>query len=204
MFIVFEGLDGSGTTTQSAFLGDHLRMRGHQVVLTREPSEGPVGVMIRQALRRRLVMSSGEALDDRMLALMFAADRIDHIRSVVEPAIARKSIVISDRYVHSSLAYQGATLDMRWVDAINAQARIADLVLWVDVPVEECLQRMALRGGEAELFENRRALESILARYEEALALRPERTIRIDGTGSVEDVRSRIMAAIASVFPELV
>ena len=203
MFIVFEGLDGSGTTTQSASLARRLRERGREVVLTHEPSEGPIGVMIRQALRRRLTLPRGEALDDRSLALLFAADRVDHLRAVVEPALARGAVVISDRYVHSSLAYQGATLDMRWVDALNAQARVADAVIWLDVPVEACLERVIRRGEEREIFENRRALEAVAARYEEAVALRPERVLRVDGVGALEDVDARVWAAISSVFPSL-
>lgn len=196
MFIVFEGLDGSGTTTQSASIAQRLREASHEVVHTYEPSEGPIGVMIRQGLRRRLTLPQGEPLDHRSLALLFAADRIDHLRATVEPALARGAVVISDRYVHSSLAYQGATLDMRWVDAINAQARIADLVIWIDVPVDECLHRMQRRGGAEELFENRRALEAVLARYEEAIAMRPERTIRIDGVGTPDAIFERICAAL--------
>lgn len=203
MFIVFEGLDGSGTTTQSAALAQALRAAGHEVVLTHEPSEGPIGVMIRQALRRRLTLPNQEALDHRSLALLFAADRIDHLRALVEPALARGAIVISDRYVHSSLAYQGATLDMHWVDALNAQARIADLVLWIDVPVDECLRRMALRGGEAELFENQRALEPVLGRYEQAMALRPERTRRVEGVGSPDEIFASVLAALRELAPEL-
>lgn len=204
MFIVFEGLDGSGTTTQVDRIAQKLRAQKIACLTTFEPSQGPIGVMIRQALRRRLMLPGGEALDHRSLALLFAADRIDHLRAVVEPALALEQVVISDRYVHSSLAYQGATLDQRWVDAINAQARTADLVIWLDVPVEECLRRMAVRGGERELFEAEATLRDVQQRYEQAIHLRPERVVRVDGTGSEEEVAARIESTLrATVLPHL-
>lgn len=196
MFIVIEGLDGSGTTTQVAALARRLEAEGRACVTTFEPSSGPIGTMIRQALRGRLSLPEGEALDHRSLALLFAADRIDHLRAVVEPALDQQKIVISDRYVHSSLAYQGATLDPRWVDAINAQARCADLVIWLDVSVEECVQRMHRRGDPRELFESQEILTQVNLRYQTAFQLRPERACRVDGHGREEDVAERIWQAV--------
>lgn len=200
MFIVIEGLDGSGTTTQVDRLQQRLAPR--PCVTTFEPSSGPIGTMIRQALRRRLTLPGGEALDHRSLALLFAADRVDHLRAVVEPALAQEKIVISDRYVHSSLAYQGATLDPRWIDAINAQARIADLVIWLEVPVEVCAARIKTRGDAPELFETESILRQVDARYRDAMRLRPERVVRVDGTGTPEEVSARIWARVATSLEE--
>ncbi|MGZ6028562.1 MAG: dTMP kinase [Myxococcaceae bacterium] len=126
--IVLEGIDGSGTTTQTARLVASLRAAGHVVLGTREPSEGPMGLLLRQALTRRLV-----GISDRVLALLFAADRLDHLASLVEPALAEGKVVVSDRYVLSSLAYQGMRLPLAWVEALNAAARPADLTLYLDV-----------------------------------------------------------------------
>ena len=198
MFIVIEGLDGSGTTTQVERLQKSLAPR--PCVTTFEPSSGPIGTMIRQGLRRRLTLPGGEALDHRSLALLFAADRIDHLRAVVEPALADEKIVISDRYIHSSLAYQGATLDPRWIDAINAQARIADLVVWLRVPVEVCAARIKARGDAPELFEAESTLRQVDARYRDAMRIRPERVVRVDGTGTPEQVSDRVWALVSEAL----
>lgn len=203
MFIVFEGLDGSGTTTQVQKIAARLRQLAVECVTTFEPSEGPIGVMIRQALRRRLTLPGGEALDHRSLALLFAADRIDHLTAIVEPALAQNKVVISDRYVHSSLAYQGATLDPRWVDAINAQARTADLVIWLDVPVEECVKRMNQRGDTQELFEAAETLTKVQHRYTHAMKLRPELIVRVDGTGTADEVEGRVVDVLRAHLPSL-
>src|SRR5690554_6701257 len=104
MFIVLEGLDGAGTTTQVERLARSLSGEGHRVHTTREPSDGFVGVLIRQALRRRIVERTGRQLSPETLALLFATDRVDHLRDEVEPALSAGGVVISDRYVHSSIA----------------------------------------------------------------------------------------------------
>ena len=147
-FIVLEGIDGSGTTTQAARLAASLRAAGHAVVSTREPSDGPLGVVLRQALTRRLV-----GLSDQALALLFAADRLDHLASVVEPALAEGKVVVSDRYVLSSLAYQGMRLPLSWVETLNAAARPADLTLYLEVDPRTAARRRQGRGGAAELFD---------------------------------------------------
>lgn len=198
MFITLEGIDGSGTTTQVQRLADGLRAQKHAVTTTFEPSEGRIGTLIREALQQQALQHHDGRPDPRMLALLFAADRIDHLRTIVQPALARGEIVISDRYVHSSLAYQGAQLDDRWVDAINAGAQRADLVLWLDVPVETCLARVASRGQTREIFEHKEMLLAVKARYERAMHLRPERVQRIDGTGEVDAVAARILAAVTA------
>lgn len=116
-FIVLEGLDGAGTTTQTERLASLLRSEGHDVVTTREPSDGPVGTMLRQALTGRLGLPQGRGpLAQETLALLFAADRTDHLHARILPALEQGKVVLCDRYVLSSLAYQGASLPMAWVD----------------------------------------------------------------------------------------
>ena len=195
-FIVFEGLDGAGSTTQALRAAQALRTSGASVTETREPSEGPIGTLIRQALRRRLLLPDGEPLDPRSLALLFAADRIDHLRAVVEPALTAGRHVVSDRYVHSSLAYQGAELPMPWVASINAQARRADVVVFIDTPVVLCVQRIAARGAAPELYETRERLDAVRQRYDEAFALRDEPVLIVDGAGTIDEVHGRVMAAL--------
>jgi dTMP kinase len=197
-FIVLEGIDGSGTTTQAARLVASLRAAGHEVVGTREPSDGPLGVVLRQALTRRLV-----GLSDRALALLFAADRLDHLASVVEPALAEGKVVVSDRYVLSSLAYQGMRMPLGWVEALNVAARPADLTLYVAVDPRTAARRRQGRGGTAELFdavEVQRAVARAYARVVRKHA-RTQRVVRVDGRASPDEVAREILSRVRTVLP---
>lgn len=151
-FIAIEGIDGSGTTSQTRALGHWLGQRGHAVVETREPSRGAIGTLIRQRLS-----VAAAPLEPAALALLFAADRLDHIASEVEPALAAGRVVLSDRYVLSSLAYQALDCDAAWVRAINAHAPRPDLTLLISLPVEVAFarvqQRMAQEGAVEERFD---------------------------------------------------
>ena len=118
-FIAIEGIDGSGTTLQTRLLADWLAARGHTVLETREPSHGPIGVLVRERLSVR-----SAPLEPAALALLFAADRLDHLAREVVPAIARGAVVLSDRYLLSSLAYQSLDCDAAWV-----RERVEDLTL---------------------------------------------------------------------------
>ena len=202
MFVVIEGLDGAGTTTQTALLADALRRKGHAVHETREPSDGPIGVLIRQALKQRVVTRAGTRLDPAAIALLFAADRVDHLRDEVDPALESGSIVLTDRYVHSSVAYQGSECDVDWVLSINSRAAAADLVVFVDVPVDECLRRIDARG-ERDLFEKRGFLEQVAARYETAFERRAAPLARVDGTQSIESVHAAVLQSVLTRLAEL-
>jgi dTMP kinase len=200
---VLEGLDGAGTTTQTERLAAALRAEGHAVLTTREPSDGPVGTLIRQALTGRLVLPGGAGpLAPETLALLFAADRTDHLRAKVLPALEAGKVVLSDRYVLSSLAYQGASLPMAWVDAINAHAIPADLTLFVGVAPEVAARRRAVRGEAAELFEADEAQRRIARQYLAAIRRRGERerVVRIDGSQSVEAVTAAALAEVRKLL----
>ena len=143
--IVFEGLDGSGLTTQAEELRKFLVREQIEVHLTKEPSDGPVGAMIKLALAKRLVYqrpNGAEALGDATLALMFAADRVDHLENDVNPQLAKGVNVICDRYYLSSLAYQSLSVDSDWIRDINRKCRRPDLTLFLNVPAEICKKRM--------------------------------------------------------------
>src|SRR5512139_742195 len=112
LFIAIEGIDGAGTTTQAKLLFDGLRARGLPVHLTREPSDGPIGVLIRQILTGRVVvpgLQGPRAPDWATMALLFAADRLDHVEAEIAPNLADGVTVVSDRYDYSSVAYQSVT-----------------------------------------------------------------------------------------------
>ena len=197
-FIVLEGIDGSGTTTQAARLTASLRAAGLAVVSTREPSDGPIGVILRQALTRRLV-----GLSDRILALLFAADRLDHLASVVEPALEEGKVVVSDRYVLSSLAYQGMRMPLAWVETLNAAARPADLTLYLDVDPRTAARRRHGRGGTDELFDADEVQRAVARAYGRVVRkhARAQRVARVDGHASPDEVAREILAKVRTVLP---
>lgn len=193
-FIVIEGLDGAGTTTQMARLAERLTAAGRRVVTTHEPTDGPVGRLIRATLRRE-----PGAIDPACLPWMFAADRADHLSRLVEPALAAGAVVLTDRYLHSSLAYQSLDLPLEDVFALNRHFRVPDLTILVEVPVAECLRRIDARGAARELFEEQDRLERIAASYDavfERLARRGDPLARVTGLGTVAEVEARIAALV--------
>jgi dTMP kinase len=161
LFVVLEGLDGAGTTTQTERLQRRLAAAGHTVHTTREPTPGPIGAVLRQALTHRLVVPSaggGKAPSWQTMALLFAADRLDHLDAEILPALARGAIVISDRYDLSSLTYQSVTAPadeaeaaVRWVRELNRHALRPDLTLVLNVRAEVAEGRRKGRGGPVDL-----------------------------------------------------
>jgi len=201
-FIVIEGLDGAGTTTQCAAIAARLRAEGRKVVITREPSDGPVGTLIRQALVHRLRLPGGEPLTPATLALLFAADRVDHVASEVDPALEAGAIVLSDRYLLSSLAYQGADLPLSWVAGINSRARVPDLTLFLAVDTSLAEQRRGERGGREELYESREAQRKIAKAYRKAIKLRMgagEKIVELDGSRPVAKITQAALAHLRAL-----
>jgi dTMP kinase len=197
-FVVFEGLDGSGTTTQLAALRDWLAGRGIDVALTHEPSGRPIGRALRQAIDGEVVF------DPVTLALAFAADRADHLTAEGEGIIALLDAgtwVLSDRYVLSSLAYQsGQGVPLEWLAEINRFARPPDLTIFIDTPPEECLRRIQARGVPG-LFHDAEHLERTLAGYRAALSGWPQltgRLLEIDGSGPPPDVTASMVAGVSA------
>ena len=134
-FLTFEGLDGSGITTQSGLIKDWLEKQGYTVFLTKEPTDGPIGGQIRLALTKRL------DIGHNALALAFAADRMDHLDTEIVPKL-KGVIVISDRYYLSSYAYQSLTNDSSWLMQINSRCLRPDLTILLDTPALVCKRRM--------------------------------------------------------------
>jgi dTMP kinase len=202
-FIVLEGIDGSGTTTQARLLAEALRADGHDVTTTCEPSSGPVGVLIRQALSRKLGAPGGpHAFHWSTMALLFAADRTDHVATTIEPALARGTIVISDRYDISSLAYQSVTSPdgaavVPWIRSLNSRVPRPDLTIVLDVPPDVAAARRSARGNEAELFEAEPIQVALARVYAEAELLVPgDRLVHLDGSAATEGVARQILAAV--------
>lgn len=156
IFITFEGGDGAGKTTQAEMLGAWCAAQGREVVRTREPGGTPLGVEV-----RRLLLHGGDeigAVDPRAEALLYAADRAQHVSQVVRPALARGAAVVQDRYIDSSLAYQGAgrVLDVAEVRQLSEWAvggLWPDLTVLLDIEPEAAAARRAARGGTADRLE---------------------------------------------------
>ncbi len=207
--VVLEGTDGAGTTTQGDLLAAHLRQRGLEVVRTAQPSALQGGQLIRQILRGEIV-DGDRPIDPAVVALLFAADRIDHARRVVEPALARGAWVVCDRHLGSSLAFQvsdgqaaGLAVDPAWVLAINRHAITADLTLWLDVPVAVALDRIAARGKPLERFETGAMLTRVRERYAALYADPPAalgRVVRIDAASAQTTVACAIRQSLDDAF----
>jgi dTMP kinase len=202
-FLVLEGLDGAGTTTQARRLGDRLRAAGRTAHVTAEPSGGPVGALIRQILTRRVVGRGGGEVDPRALALLFAADRLDHHAVEIAPKLADGVDVVSDRFTLSSLAYQGAVIeDVAWVEEINREAPEADLVLFLRVRPEVALRRRLAASLDREIYEVDDFQRKVATSYDRAIArLREsgERVVEIDGEAGVEAVSDAIWAEVSGL-----
>lgn len=195
-FVVFEGIDGSGTTTQQARVAERLRARGHRVLETREPSVGPIGALTRAMLsvedeRQRTVDPAG-------LALLFAADRLEHIAREIDPALTRGEVVICDRYVVSSWVYQSLDCDPAWVRTINERARWPDATFVFDLSAEVALGRVARRrdatGQVVERFDVPETQRRLAAGYTAILDEPLPGLVRVDAAASIEDVTEAILA----------
>jgi dTMP kinase len=211
-FIVVEGVDGCGSTTHSRLLAKALRSATREIVLTCEPTNGPIGSLIRQILQKRLFVT--DATGPRgfawsTLALLFAADRLDHLDSVVMPALRDGSVVVSDRYLLSSLAYQSATSPegvavVPWIHEVNSRAQRPDLTVVLDVPAEVAEARRESRGGTAEVFETRALQERLVSIYAKAETLVPgDRVVHVSGVGEAAEVSARVLAAVLEALPKL-
>ncbi|MFX1295298.1 MAG: dTMP kinase [Promethearchaeota archaeon] len=155
-FIVLDGIDGSGTTTHSKILRKWLKNRGYSVLFTREPTTRKIGTLIQKIIK---IDKTSSIVD----ALLFAADRIDHLEKVIRPALKANKIVISDRYVESSIAYQTAAgIEMNWILELNKFAEKPDLIIILDIEPEVGLSRKAKVSDK---FENVTFLHKVRENY---------------------------------------
>ncbi|MBS7638772.1 dTMP kinase [Candidatus Bathyarchaeota archaeon] len=180
-FIAFEGIDGSGKSTLVRLTYEMLSRRGLQAVRTKEPSSGPIGRFIRAQI--------GE-MDGRMsawaLALLFAADRLDHAERLIRPSLERGLIVLSDRYLYSSLAYQGAEgVSWEWIRELNRLAPKPDLCILLDVSPETGMRRIG--GRPKTIFENERLQERVRRLYLELVE--EGEIIRVDAERPLKEVQ---------------
>jgi dTMP kinase len=202
-FVVMEGLDGAGTTTQSAKLQEHFTKLRKDSFLTREPTDGPIGKLVRQVLTGRLLR---HRLAEREMALLFAADRLEHSR-LVESKLLTGSHVVCDRYIFSSLAYQtlDPSISPEWVTEINAGFSRPHLTLFLSVPVNECLRRISERNESPTVYEKKDFLETIDQNYKRLSPYYRDHVGPlevIDGTLPPDEVHAEIMRALESHFED--
>jgi len=194
-FIVLEGIDGSGISTQAAKTAAALRERtSRRILLTKQPSTGPIGALIRQALNKRL-----QGFDEPTLALLFAADRQDHNNQELRAVLEAGGIVVCDRYLWSTLAYQGLALEREWLQTINRYSLTPDLTIFIKVNPETSLARIAAGRFHTELFEQEATLKSV---YNNFIQLADEwrrqgnAVAEVDGEQPITAVTAQILAAV--------
>jgi dTMP kinase len=202
-FVVLEGLDGAGTTTQARLLGERLRATGRRVHVTAEPSGGPAGALVRQVLTHRVSGGAGGGFDPGALALLFAADRLDHLAAEILPKLEAGVDVVSDRYTLSSLAYQSLTIgDARWVAAVNAKAAPADLVLFLKVRPKVAVGRREAASIDRELYEVAEFQRRVARSYDRAVArlhAAGHRVEILDGEKPVDEVAETVWGLVRAL-----
>jgi dTMP kinase len=191
IFIVFEGIDGGGKSTQIKMLAEYFKDKGYQVEFHMEPTEGSVGSLLWTYMR-----SKDRSFNPETEALLFAADRIEHGKTIKQ-ALEEGKVVISDRYLHSSLAYQGAAgVDPDWMQSLNKHALKPSLVILLDIDPERSLERVSDRAKT--VFEEIEYLKKVRAeylRYAEAGEL-----MVVDASQPIEDVHTKILGLITEIL----
>ncbi|MCC6949036.1 MAG: dTMP kinase [Bradyrhizobiaceae bacterium] len=203
IFITFEGGEGSGKSTQAQRLADRLKLRGQEVILTREPGGTPGA----EAIRHLLLSGIAKPLGTEAETFMFAAARDDHVNNLIRPALERGAWVICDRFIDSTRVYQGAlgNVDPRMIRALERLVvgdAMPDLTLILDIPPEIGLARASDRGAGADRFEAEQLEYHQLLRqaYLEIAEQEPERCVVIDGTPSADAIAVRIWMLVSERF----
>ncbi len=191
LFIVIEGIDGTGKSTQASRLGEWFQSQGREVVLSREPTDGPWGKKLRESA------STGRLSPEDELQY-FLNDRRQHVDELIKPALADGKVVILDRYYFSTMAYQGA----RGFDPLEIRKRneefapVPDLLLILDLDVDTAHTRIGVRGDTTNEFEKR---ENLMRCREIFLSLKDESFVRvIDSEGTLDEVAAKVREAVDS------
>ena len=185
-FICIEGLDGCGKTTQAKLLAKKLT-KSHNAFYTAEPSRGNIGTFI-----RKRCLYGEKRLSTVVEALLFAADRFEHVENEIRPALSEGRLVISDRYVYSSLAYQGAAgLSLEWIETLNEHALKPDLAVFIDVDLETVMNRLKSKRSVMENMETLQKVRDVYLKFVEKGDL-----VRIDGNRTKAEVAEALYALV--------
>jgi dTMP kinase len=204
--VTIEGIDGAGTTTQAKMLVDWISARGRKGVYTCEPSGGPVGLLLRQILSGRTVVrrNDGEVhpVNNEVISLLFAADRMDHLDNEVIPLLESGVEVVTDRYYHSSFTYQALQGDLDWIRNLNARARIPDMTFILDLPAEQAAARRQQAGRAVEeIYETQSTQLQLRDAYRKLPELLSDEDILIvDGSPEAQSVHRVITEDLVARF----
>lgn len=201
-FIAFEGIDGSGKSTQVQLLNTRLKQEGICCYTTMEPTDSPIGSLIHQILTGRI------RTDNRAIAGLFVADRLDHLLNEVNGILAKIDegiTVITDRYYFSSYAYHSVDMPMEWVIKANEQSSLLlrpTVTVFIDVEPEVAVERIAKNRFHRELFEKKSRLVKVRENYMKAFELleHEEKVVIIDGNQSQEKISDRIWEEVRKYF----
>ncbi len=202
LFIAFEGIDGSGKSTQAKMLAKRLTDEGHKVHLTFEPTDGTIGTLLRNILKGAV------KADERTIAGLFLADRLDHLlneHNGLVKMLAEGYTVITDRYYFSSYAYHGVHMDLNWVIAANEMCATIlrpHINLFIDVPTSVCMERIMSNRASTERYENLENLNNVKAKYNEAFVLKAheENITHINGNRSEHEVADDIYNMVCKLM----
>jgi dTMP kinase len=191
--IVLEGGDGAGKTIQARYLRSALRRKGYNVHPTAEPSRSTIGRLIRRDFLY------GRKMSPEVEALLFAADRFIHLKSEVRPALSAGKIVVCDRYMYASFAYQGAQgLDLKWLHEINRFAEKPDLAIYLDVPAETGLKRIRRKKSVLEELHLQRRVRQEYLKLVQAGEL-----VLVDSSRPIQQVSEDIVALVTRRLKDL-
>ena len=194
-FIVFEGIDGSGKTTQSKMLVDYLNSNNKETVWTREQTDGLVGKLIEKVLMKE------ENLDPMALQMCFVADRVDHLNSLIKPELERGRNVISDRYFWSTAAYAYLSGEEKMDLFLDINRKLCpdpDLLVLVDIEPEKALERMNLGREKLSIFEKEEKLKNIREAYLKLVEKFREKTVVVDGGRDIEEIHRDVINILES------
>lgn len=196
LLLVLEGIDGAGTTTQARRLAASLEQRNLPSHLTREPTDGPIGKLLREILG-----GAHQPTDATTLGLLFAADRADHLQREILPQIDAGKVVISDRYYHSSLAYQGTDEDRVWITTLNQRALVPDCTFFLKVSPEIAANRRLADRREEELFDAEETQRRVADGYEQVVntLATSQRIDVVDGHQSLDEISATILASTLAI-----
>jgi len=187
VFICVEGLDGCGKTTQTKLLVERLEKKGYDAIYTAEPSRGEIGSFIKE-----YCLHGETRVSSIVEALLFAADRFEHVEKEVIPTLNEGKLVVSDRYVYSSLAYQGATgLDLEWIEKINEHAIRPHLAVFIDVEPETVIQRLKPKKSVMENLGTQQKVREVYMKFVEKGEL-----VKIDGNNFKQEVADDILTVV--------
>lgn len=202
LFIVFEGIDSSGKTTQAELLKQYFLRVEEQAVISPEPSSGIIGNLIRQALKQRIIFSKEPNLFDEQMAYLFAADRHDHLYNDVDGVfklIQNNYHVISTRYYFSSLAYNCESKEQyNFIKKLNDRFPDPDLTIYIDIPVEVAIARLQERSLP-EIYETKSKLTRVREQYQKIFADYQGKAITLDGTQELQQIQQQIVNQIKAI-----